>query len=153
VTARAGAAPDDRDALAALAPLLLFDGGCGLCDRAVRFTFAHDRAATIRAAPLEGTTAARVLAAFPAVRDVDSVLLLERDVAGRAVVHVRSDAALAVARRLGMPWAALAAIARLVPRPLRDLVYRGVARVRHRIFGRVDACVLPDPAWRARLLP
>ena len=147
------AAPDDRGALAALAPLLLFDGGCGLCDRAVRFTFARDPAAIIRAAPLEGTTAARVLAAFPAARGVDSVLLLDRDRDGRLVLHQRSDAALGVARRLGRPWSGLAALARGVPRPLRDLVYRGVARVRHRIFGRVDACALPDPAWHARLLP
>ncbi len=149
----AAAAPGDRDALAALAPLLLYDGTCGLCDRAVRFTFTHDTAATIRAAPLDGETAARVFAAFPAYRAVDSVLLVERDGAGRAVVLAHSDAALGIARRLGGVWAGLGAIARLVPRPLRDLAYRGVARVRYRIFGRTDACALPPPEWRARLLP
>jgi predicted DCC family thiol-disulfide oxidoreductase YuxK len=140
-------------ALAALAPLLLYDGTCGLCDRAVRFTFTHDRTATIRAAPLDGPTAAAVHQRFPWAEGVDSVLLLERDADGTPRLLARSDAAIGVARRLGGLWGVLGTIAALVPRPVRDVVYGGVARVRYRIFGRVDACALPPPAWRARLLP
>lgn len=148
-----GGTRPDGAGLAALAPLLLYDGGCGLCDRAVRFAFTHDRAAAIRAAPLDGPTAAAVVARFPWAEGVDSVLLLERGADGTPRLLARSDAAIGVARRLGGGWALLGAIAALVPRPLRDLAYGGVARVRYRIFGRVDACALPPPAWRARLLP
>lgn len=143
----------DGAGLAALAPLLLYDGSCGLCDRAVRFTFTHDRAGVIRAAPLDGPTAAQVLARFPWAAAIDSVLLLERDRDGAPRLLARSDAAIGVARRLGGVWRPLGTIAALVPRPLRDAVYAGIARVRYRIFGRVDACALPPPEWRARLLP
>jgi predicted DCC family thiol-disulfide oxidoreductase YuxK len=40
----------------------------------------------------------------------------------------------------------------LVPRPLRDLVYRGVAAVRHRLAGPSNACNVPPPAIRARMI-
>lgn len=153
------AAPGERGAsareaadVASLAPLLLFDGECGLCDRAVRFALARDGAGALRVAPLAGATAARVRAALP-VPDVDSVVVLERDAQGRPRVLVRSDAALAVLRRLGAPWPAVAAVAALVPRALRDVGYRIVARTRFAVFGRVAACELPRPEWRARLLP
>ena len=41
---------------------------------------------------------------------------------------------------------------RLVPRPLRDWVYNGVARHRYRIFGRREECLLMLPGWRERFL-
>ena len=39
-----------------------------------------------------------------------------------------------------------------VPRPLRDAVYNLVARNRYRIFGKYDACVVPDASMRARVI-
>jgi predicted DCC family thiol-disulfide oxidoreductase YuxK len=39
-----------------------------------------------------------------------------------------------------------------VPKPLRDVVYSLVARNRYRIFGKYDACFVPDVAMRARVL-
>ena len=151
-TAGDAAAPPGVADVAALAPLLLFDGSCGLCDRRVRFALARDVAGVLRVAPLDGETAARVRASV-AVPDVDSVVVLERDADGAPRVLVRSDAALAVLRRLGAPWPLVARVAALVPRALRDLGYRVVARTRYAVFGRVAACALPRPEWRARLLP
>ena len=62
-----------------------------------------------------------------------------------------SDAVLAIWDGLGWPWRAATAF-RLVPRALRDYVYRWVARNRYRLFGRRDTCWLPDPAFRDRML-
>jgi len=64
----------------------------------------------------------------------------------------RSDAVLAVLAELPQPWPALAAILRLIPRPLRDLVYRLVARWRYRIWGRLESCPIPTAAERDRFL-
>ena len=60
----------------------------------------------------------------------------------------------------GVPRAARAAravaldrrAARLLPRALWDAAYRAFARRRYRWFGRLDACPIPPPALRARIL-
>jgi len=103
----------------------------------------------VRFAPLQGDTAARLLAERPELRGIDSMIWLDAD--GQA--FTRSAAALAIARHVGGVWATLGALARVVPTPLRDAVYDLVARVRYRLFGRYDACPIPPAEHRARFLP
>ena len=63
--------------------------------------------------------------------------------------HTRSSAALRVAAKLDQGWPLLAVFL-VIPRPLRDLVYRWVAGNRYRWFGKRDACYVPeeDESWR-----
>ena len=65
---------------------------------------------------------------------------------------VRSNAILTCLESLPQPWPTLAALARLVPRTLRDVGYRQVARIRYRIWGRYDVCPLPTAEERAHFL-
>ena len=37
-------------------------------------------------------------------------------------------------------------------KPLRDAVYRLIARNRYKIFGKYDACMVPDADLRARVI-
>jgi predicted DCC family thiol-disulfide oxidoreductase YuxK len=107
---------------------LLYDGHCGLCHGAVRFVLAEDRdPATLDFGPLA---------------DADSVVVRTAD----GALLWRSTATLHLAARLGGYWRLLGWAGRLVPRPLRDLAYDGIARVRYRIFGRRDdTCpILPE---------
>ena len=60
-------------------------------------------------------------------------------------------AILRVLHALGWPWR-LAWVGWLVPAPLRDALYRWVARNRYRIWGRSATCMLPAPEHRARFL-
>jgi predicted DCC family thiol-disulfide oxidoreductase YuxK len=64
---------------------------------------------------------------------------------------VRSEAALRTVAALGGGWR-LVALARVVPRAVRDAAYDVVARSRHRWFGRRVACRVPSPAERARFV-
>ena len=132
-------------------PVLLYDGLCGLCDRTVQMVLRADRRGVLRFAPLQGDFAAELFERHPRVRAVDSLVLVEPDGAGGERVRVRSDAALALARHIGGAWR-LAAVLRVVPPPLRDAAYDLVARTRYRIFGRRDACRIPDPAERSRFI-
>ena len=66
--------------------------------------------------------------------------------------YERSDAALHIALGLRAPWP-LAFGAILIPRRVRDAVYRWIARNRYRWFGRTDTCALPPPGLRERFLP
>jgi predicted DCC family thiol-disulfide oxidoreductase YuxK len=41
---------------------------------------------------------------------------------------------------------------RVVPRPIRDAVYRVIARNRYRLFGKRETCWVPAPEYRGRIL-
>jgi len=130
------------------APLLLYDGVCALCNSVVRFVLRRDGQGVVRFAPLHGDTGRELLSRHPELTAVDSMIWIDSD----GAISIRSDAAIAIGRRLGGVWALLATLARMVPRPWRDGVYDLVARVRYRVFGRYDACPLPPAGHRDRFL-
>ena len=133
-------------------PVLLYDGLCGFCDGTVQFILERDRRRTLRFATLQGDFARDVIARHPEVAGVDSLVLVEPDVAsGRENVYVRSEGALRVARYLGGGWHLARAVA-IVPRFLRDRAYDAFARIRYRVFGRYDSCPIPTPEQRARFI-
>jgi salicylate hydroxylase len=68
---------------------------------------------------------------------------------GRALMY--SDAVLGIAHGLGWPWRA-ALLLKIVPRALRDRLYRFVADNRYRWFGRRDVCWRPSPDMMDRIL-
>ncbi|HEX9794070.1 MAG TPA: thiol-disulfide oxidoreductase DCC family protein [Planctomycetota bacterium] len=128
-------------------PLLLFDGVCNLCNATVRWVVARDRRQVLRFASLQSQAGGEALARAGVDPSItDSVVLIDADGA-----HVQSSAALRTAGLLGLPWSLLRGFA-LVPRPLRDFVYRLVARNRYRWFGRTEACARPGPALAERFL-
>ncbi len=128
-------------------PIILFDGDCALCSRAVRFVLARDGGGRFRFAPLQSKAAERLLTpAGLAPGSLGSVVLLNSGVA-----LLKTDAALGILARLPRPWRWLAVL-RIVPRPLRDRVYDVVARNRYRWFGRAASCPLPPPDLAARLV-
>jgi predicted DCC family thiol-disulfide oxidoreductase YuxK len=131
--------------------LVLFDGVCGFCDRAVRWLLVRDREARLRFAPLQGETAARLRARHPVIpEDTDTVVYVE--VAdGNERVFLRSEAVFRLLAQLGRPWRWVAWL-RFVPRPLTDWGYRLFARHRYRLFGKLDACPTPQPGERARFV-
>ncbi|HSP98856.1 MAG TPA: DCC1-like thiol-disulfide oxidoreductase family protein [Candidatus Dormibacteraeota bacterium] len=131
--------------------VILYDGVCGFCDRTVRFVLRHDPDGRFRFAPLQSAYAAAALARHGRdAGDLDSVALLLEPDTDRERLLARSDAVLAILRRLGGAWR-LAALARWLPRGLRDAAYDAFARRRYRWFGRFDQCPIPSPELRARL--
>jgi predicted DCC family thiol-disulfide oxidoreductase YuxK len=58
-----------------------------------------------------------------------------------------------ILRRLGGVWAFLAALWWVIPRPLRDVGYRLVAKYRYRLFGKKETCRMPTAEERAMFLP
>jgi len=128
-------------------PIVLFDGVCNLCNGAVQVVLDHerDREPRMRFAPLQSEVGA-ALVGEKAAAELDSLVLVEGD---RTYTH--STAALRIARHLRPPlgWASLLLV---VPRPIRDAVYRFVARRRYAWFGKSATCRVPTPELRARFL-
>lgn len=128
-------------------PVIVFDGVCNLCHGAVAFIIRHDRAGVFRFAPAQSEAGGALQARYGVDALGSGTLVLIEN----GVVRRRSDAALAIARRLDGAWKALALL-RLVPRPLRDWAYDRVATNRYRWFGRKRECPAPPAAVRERFL-
>ena len=134
-------------------PIILYDGVCGLCNSLVQFLLKHDRQGRLRFASLQSDFAAKVLQRHGFdPKDLDTLHVIENyEQPGERVLQ-RSDAILRAGRELGSFWSVSAAAANVIPRALRDLVYRFVARNRYRVFGKYDTCMLPEPSQRSRFL-
>ena len=126
--------------------VILYDGVCVFCSRWIRFVAARDIERRFRFTAIQsgyGTCLARAFGIDP------------EDPATNAVIHggeafFKSDAALTVLSNLpGWGWTrALYA----VPKPLRDAVCSLVARNRYRIFGKYEACFMPDADLKSRVM-
>ena len=131
--------------------LVLFDGVCGFCDRAVRWVIERDPGARLHFAPLQGEAAAELRRRHPEIpEDIDTVVFVEADGAGERV-HLRSAAIFRVAAEISGPWRRLAWL-RWLPRPLADVGYRLFVSHRYRLFGKRDDCAVPLPRERARFV-
>ena len=140
------------DAETTPARLVLYDGVCGLCDKSVQWLLDKDEAGALRFAPLQGETAQAILARHPEVPEgLDSVLFVERE-GGEERVRWRSRAIFHICRHLTGGWRALSWF-RFLPAFLTDLGYRLIAKIRYRIWGKLDQCRAPTPDERARFLP
>jgi predicted DCC family thiol-disulfide oxidoreductase YuxK len=115
--------------------VLYYDGGCGLCHRFVRFVLSEDPGGgAFQFAPLPGA---------------GETLVVGTEGGSRLT---RSAAVLYVLGRLGGLWRVAAAAGSLIPPRLRDGLYDGIARVRHRLFSRPkESCPFVSEGLRARV--
>lgn len=128
-------------------PIIVFDDVCVLCSANARFVLRFDRANHFLLASMQGEVGAALYRRFGIdPSDPDTLIIVDSNRALRD-----SDAVLAIWDGLGWPWLAVC-IFRLVPRVLRDTVYRWVARNRYHIFGKREACWAPTPEQRLRVL-
>lgn len=144
---------------AADAGVILFDGTCNFCDGAVHFIIDHERGSGLKFAALQSEPGTALLGESTTAEhakllrdgatgngDPDSIVLLKN---GELYTH--SAAALRIASHLRWPYSWLGAFV-VVPRFIRDGVYRWIARNRYKWFGKTEACRVPTKEFRARFL-
>ena len=126
--------------------IILFDGSCAFCEGWVKF-FATRDDGYFRFGASQTPEAAALLERYGTSRDAARSIILIED----GQVYLRSTASLRIMKRLNAPWKWLGVLL-WVPRPLRDAVYRVIASVRHRLAGKSNACEIPPPEIRERLI-
>ena len=139
--------------------VLLFDGTCNFCDGAVQFILNHERGSRLRFAALQSESAKALLgrlctphqawqlcAGATGNGDPDTLVFVED-----GHIYTHSSGALRLARHLRWPWRGTAVFV-VVPRGIRDAVYRWFSRNRYRWFGKTAACRVPDTQLRSRFL-
>lgn len=132
--------------------LIFFDGVCGLCGRLVQFVLRHDKTGRFLFAPLQGKLAEKELRPRGiAPEKLESMYLVVGYGTEQARVLEKGRAILFVGRELGGIWS-IAAIFWIIPTPVLNFFYDLVSRRRYRIFGKLDACMVPSPEQRGRFL-
>lgn len=125
--------------------ILFFDGVCIMCNRLIQFVLKHDKKRLYKFATLQGATAERLLPeAFR--QDLTTVVLLDHD-----GIFKESDAILRLLASLGGVFSVFG-IFKIVPRFIRDRVYRFIATHRYRWFGTTESCAFLSKEDRERIL-
>jgi len=126
--------------------VILYDGVCVLCSGWMRFVLRRDRDHLFRFTPIQsdyGSALARALGIDPLDPDTNAVVW-------KGVAYRRSDAALRVVSLL--PRLEWVGVLHIVPRLLRDALYRLIARTRYRVWGRHVVCDLGGQAYADRIV-
>jgi predicted DCC family thiol-disulfide oxidoreductase YuxK len=128
-------------------PILLFDGHCNFCNAWVELIVNRDASKIIRFATLQSSAGRRLLEENNIALDyTDSLVLFEEE-----RCSVSSTAALRIFSYLD-GWERYLQVLTVVPRPLRDAVYRFFAKYRYKWFGRREQCMIPAPELREQFL-
>jgi predicted DCC family thiol-disulfide oxidoreductase YuxK len=126
--------------------VILYDGVCVFCSRWIRFIASRDVNKRFRFTAIQsgyGTPLAQAFGIDPNDPDTNAVI-------HGGIAYFKSDAALTVLSNLpGWQWVR---VPRAFPKPLRDAIYNLVARNRYRIFGKYEACFVPDAEFRGRVM-
>ena len=129
-------------------PILLFDGHCNLCNAWVQFIVKRDSIGTIRFASLQSGAGRRLLEEHKIDENYsESLVFFEEE-----RFSVSSNAALRTLSYLDS-WQKHLIFLAVMPRLLRDAVYRFFAKYRYKWFGRREQCMVPTPELQERFLP
>lgn len=132
--------------------IVLYDGVCGLCNRAVQFLLKRDRHDRLQFASLQSDVAAKVLQRHGLDhKSLDTVYAVLNYGEPNETLLAKGDAFLFFAKSIGGIWN-VARVGRIFPRPFRNWLYDFIARHRYQVFGKSESCMLPDPKQRHKFL-
>lgn len=127
--------------------IILFDGLCNLCNSSVKFVIKNDQQAKFKFASLQSKQGQRILKNLDLINNTPETFVYIKNNA----IYIKSTAALKVMKELGWPCR-LFYILILIPTPVRDFVYDVIARMRYRIFGKKESCMIPQFEYQNRFI-
>jgi predicted DCC family thiol-disulfide oxidoreductase YuxK len=129
------------------AALIVFDNVCVLCSGFVQWVMARDRGRLFWFTSAQGPIGQALYndLGLDPVRFETNLVVID------GVAYGKLEAFVEVANRLGGIWRAAAAL-RILPAPLRDGLYDGIAQNRYRLFGKRETCWLPRPGMADRVI-
>jgi predicted DCC family thiol-disulfide oxidoreductase YuxK len=126
--------------------IILFDGICNLCSSSVRFIIQRDPSREFKFASLQSEAGKQYIEQYNIHETIDSIVFIKG-----GNVYLESTAALKIASRLKWPWR-IFGILLGVPKPVRDRLYKWIAKNRYKWFGRDESCMLPSKENRDRFI-
>lgn len=126
--------------------IVLFDGECNFCNQSVQFIIKRDPVVHFNFAHLSSQTGHRLIKKLNIPKDSDSLILIQGN-----TYYTESTAALNISRKLNKGWPLLFGFI-IIPKFLRDFIYRIVANNRYTLFGKAKSCKTLNPTDQQRFL-
>lgn len=126
---------------------VFFDGVCNLCNGLVDSLMKRDKHGSLGFGSLQGESAAAIGIGAPDGDALDSMMLVTPQ-----GIYKESTAVILTVASLGGVYG-FARLLLYIPRPIRDFLYRIVAKLRYRMFGKRDTCRLPTKEESRRFIP
>lgn len=126
--------------------IVLFDGECNFCDASVQFIIKRDPKGYFQFAAQQSDIGATFKREYAVPDTLDSILVIDQH-----KVYNSSDAALQISKHLNGLWSYLYVL-KVIPKPIRNVVYKFIAKNRYAWFGKKDSCMIPPPEIRNRFL-
>ena len=128
-------------------PIILFDGICNLCNRAVSFVIKRDKKSRIRFAALQTNSGKQLLEQYNLpTQSFNSLILIEK-----GIVYTQSTAVLKICKHLNGLWPLLYGLI-ILPKFSRNGIYRLIATNRYQWFGKQEKCMVPSAELSDRFL-
>jgi len=127
--------------------VILFDGVCNLCNGFVKFVLKRDKNGIFQFASLQSVYSKELLAYFNHPNIEPETIVVYN---GEKII-TESDAVLAIVGSLYGIWKGTL-VFKLIPRLIRNWLYRLVARNRYKLFGKKDQCMVPDENMKNRFI-
>ena len=125
--------------LASNKAVILFDGVCNLCNSSVQFVLKHDKKQHFVFAALQSDVAKELLLHYPKeIIKKDSIILIQNK-----KTYTESTAALLIAKEF-TGFCKVFQFFWIIPKHIRDILYRFIAKNRYRWFGKREVCMIPD---------
>lgn len=127
--------------------IILFDGVCVICNRWVKFLLKYDHKIQFKLASVQSPIGTAILKHYGMSTTEYSTML----VIYQGQKYVESTALLKVMQQLGFPFSMMSS-GYIIPRLIRDFLYRRVALNRYQLFGTTAYCAMPSTADKHHFL-
>jgi len=127
--------------------IILFDGYCLLCEWSVKFVLKQDKFNSFLFASLQSEMGMSILREHGIRKNYnESVILVEN-----SKLYHESDAALRITKKLNGLWPILYSFI-IIPKCLRNWIYKIVSRNRFKWFKKKNECYLPKKSEKDKFL-
>jgi predicted DCC family thiol-disulfide oxidoreductase YuxK len=126
--------------------IIVFDGVCNFCNRIVQIIIRHDPSAQIHFAAQQSEAGEKLLSDYKISTCANSVIFIKD-----CLVYEQSDAVIEIAKLL-KGWPSIFKYSIIVPRFLRNSIYKLIAANRYAIFGKQSKCMVPKEEDKKRFV-
>lgn len=128
--------------------IIFFDGVCILCNWFIKYVYKRDKASIFHFSPLQGKVAMDNLSDFGLEpKKLESLVLLHDNKA-----YTQAEGAYKIVKLLPFGIHKLLLIGQVLPIAISNKIYKGIAAIRYRLFGKKEECSLPSGNIKERYI-